>query len=146
LKKAQSAEEFPSPVAGSINSHATTSGDVHLYADPASYHTQFPILYADCEGMGGGERVPIGARYKHHDLSAPKSKSRHTSTETQSSYKIPQKVRKLNKAVKREIRWASTPETCKREFAVRHLYPRLLYAFSDIVVFVLRNDRLVHHQ
>lgn len=29
----------------------------------------------------------------------------------------------------------------KREFAVSQLYPRVLYTFSDVVVFVLRNPR-----
>lgn len=138
-------EDFPSPVAGSINDHAPTSGDVHLYADPGTYRTQFPKLYADCEGMDGGEKVPMGARYKHNEFSSPahphKLRARSGSATSISTYGLPRKLRKLNKAVKREIQWADTPERCKREFAVSHLYPRLLYAFSDIVVFVLRNDR-----
>ncbi|KAK8066852.1 hypothetical protein PG997_013599 [Apiospora hydei] len=33
------------------------------------------------------------------------------------------------------------PQTRKREFAVSQLYPRILYTFSDVVVFVLRNPR-----
>lgn len=37
--------------------------------------------------------------------------------------------------------WADTPQTQKREFAVGNLYPRILYTFSDVVVFVLRNPR-----
>jgi hypothetical protein len=140
IKKIQNEDDFPSPVAGSINDHAPTSGDVHLYADPGTYRTQFPLLYADCEGMDGGEKIPMGAQYKHNDLASPKSRARSGSL-PYSSYGFPRKLRKLNKAVKREIRWANTPEKCKREFAVRNLYPRLLYAFSDIVIFVLRNDR-----
>lgn len=43
--------------------------------------------------------------------------------------------------VTRKIAWADTPATQKREFAVGQLYPRILYTFSDVVVFVLRNPR-----
>jgi len=39
--------------------------------DPGTYYTQIPILYADCEGMDGSEKVPIGARYKHSDFAPP---------------------------------------------------------------------------
>ncbi|KAJ4318374.1 hypothetical protein N0V84_006883 [Fusarium piperis] len=39
------------------------------------------------------------------------------------------------------MRCASTPAVKKREFSVTQLYPRLLYSFSDVVVFVLRNPR-----
>jgi len=124
-------DEFPTPVVGSINDHAPTSGDVHLYADPYTYLSQYPALYADCEGMDGGEKTPIGAPRKDHMPSRPMNG------------KLPMKIRKLPKAVRREMVWANNPEKCKREFAVKNLYPRLLYAFSDIVVFVLRNDRSV---
>jgi hypothetical protein len=144
INKIQNTADYPSPVAGSVNDHAPTSGDVHLYADPGTYYTQSPMLYADCEGMDGGEKIPMGARYKHNDLAPPpRLRDRSGSMTPQSTYGLPRKLRKLNKAVKREIHWANTPEKCKREFAVRNLYPRLLYAFSDIVVFVLRNDRYV---
>ncbi|KAF4630883.1 hypothetical protein G7Y89_g7253 [Cudoniella acicularis] len=121
----RNSDGFPTPVAGSINDHAPTSGDVHLYADPSTYTSQHPVLYADCEGMDGGERIPIGA----------------TSKDNTRRQQLPKKIRKFPKSVKREMVWANNPEKCKREFAVKNLYPRLLYAFSDIVVFVLRNGR-----
>lgn len=41
------------------------------------------------------------------------------------------------------IEWANTEESRQREYAVRELYPRLLYTFSDVVVFVLRNPKFV---
>lgn len=134
---------FPSPVAGSVNDHSPTSGDVHLYGDPGTYHSQFPVLYADCEGMDGGEKIPMGAKYKHSEFAQPpRPRGSSSSMTSQSAYGLPRKLhKKLNKPIKREIRWATTADKCKREFAVRELYPRLLYAFSDIVVFVLRNDR-----
>ena len=42
----------------------------------------------------------------------------------------------------RKILWADTPARRTRQFAVTHLYPRLLYTFSDTIVFVLKNPRL----
>lgn len=114
---------FPSPVVGSVvNDALPTSGDVHLYADPATHAEQLPILYADCEGFEGGERTPLGARSRRHMTSEQEaSKSAHVYT--------------------RPIEWANTEEARQREYAVTALYPRLLYTFSDCVVFVLRNPK-----
>lgn len=38
---------------------------------------------------------------------------------------------------------AATDEKCSREFNVRNLYLRLLYTFSDIIVFVTKNGRVI---
>jgi hypothetical protein len=129
--------QFPSPVTGSINDNIPTSGDVHLYSDPTTYLTATPILYADCEGLNGGENVPRGARYKQRDNSLP-STSRSSSSNDPNFRK---KIRKVAHSSQRDIVWATTPETRKREYAVTQLYPRLLYTFSDVVVFVLRNAK-----
>lgn len=117
---------FPSPIVGSIiNDTTPTSGDVHLYADPATHAEQLPILYADCEGFEGGERLPLGAR----------SRRRAGSDQERGQ------VAKLSHIHSRPIAWADTQETKQREYAVTALYPRLLYTFSDCVVFVLRNAK-----
>ena len=117
---------FPSPVVGSVvNDTVPTSGDVHLYADPATYAEQLPILYADCEGFEGGERIPLGARSRR--------RARSDETEEGSS--------NLDRVYIRPIEWANTEESRQREYAVTTLYPRLLYTFSDCVVFVLRNAK-----
>lgn len=113
---------FPSPVVGSAShSYTPTSADVHLYADPDTYHGQRPVLYADCEGLDGGEEDPIAyaARKKHK--------------------RDPKKLVKMASGRVRHIAWANTESRCTRQFAVGELYPRLLYTFSDTVVFVLRN-------
>ena len=39
-----------------------TSGEVHLFWDPVSLHTNRPMLYADCEGLGAGSQEPMSAR------------------------------------------------------------------------------------
>ncbi|KAI0913517.1 hypothetical protein F4823DRAFT_558847 [Ustulina deusta] len=54
---------------------------------------------------------------------------------------VKKKLQKCRHASQRDIGWAVTPETKKREYAVTQLYPRLLYTFSDGVVFVMRNLR-----
>jgi hypothetical protein len=133
-------DEFSSPVAGSATVHAPTSGDVHLYSDPKSYHSQHPILFADCEGMDGGEKIPIGAQHaRGNDILSWKNKL----SQNKPTWTEPKKLRKENKPGKHRLVWADTPEKRKREFVVRNLYPRILYTFSDIIVFVLRNDRSV---
>ena len=115
--------DFPSPVVGCVaDDSLATSGDVHLYADPASHLTPLPILFADCEGFEGGERSPLGSRYYH--------RSQHGGSGTSDAW--------INT---RSIKWADREEYRRREYAVNNLYPRLLYSFSDCVVFVLRNPK-----
>lgn len=126
-----SAEEvsYPSPVVGSaINDKVPTSGDVHLYADPASFSTERPILYADCEGLEGGETVPYAAQSRNRSGSGSRKNK---------------KLQKVMNGRPRIIAWANDEKTRKREYAVTELYPRLLYTFSDVVVFVLRNAKYV---
>ena len=43
--------------------------------------------------------------------------------------------------LRNEIRWAQRSHTRTREYAVMTLFPRILYTFSDMVVFVLREVR-----
>jgi energy-coupling factor transporter ATP-binding protein EcfA2 len=125
----------PSPVVGSPrNDHSPTSGDVHLYADPSTSQGQFPMLYADCEGLEGGEALPVSAQ-----LCASSGGSRKRSES--SSFKRHAGVAKLARGTQHTIFWADTPETRKRQYAVSELYPRLLYTFSDTIVFVLRNAK-----
>lgn len=152
--------KFPSPVtsSSSYNDHAPTTGDVHLYADPKTYETRTPLLYADCEGLDGGEAVPraLGWQGKDETTKAPKmvngvrdilqgkgsSLSSNVASNVETSTQEPAK--KSSHASQRDIAWAVTPETKKREYAAMKLYPRLLYTFSDVVVFVLRNRRCVN--
>ena len=123
----------PMPVVGSIkNQEVPTSGDVHLYADPKTFEQVNPILYADCEGLDGGEREPISAKFrdKNKVSDAGRASMEQNATETQPYSE-------------REITWAdaANPRKRSREFAVKELYPRLLYTFSDVVVFVLKEAR-----
>jgi len=115
---------FPSPVVGLRgNDKIPTSADVHLYPDPDTFYTPAPLLYADCEGLDAGEVVPLAATYRRHR----------------------QEVRRhiISGGRIRELRWANTEDKKSRTYTVQELYPRLLYTFSDVVVFVLRNAKWV---
>lgn len=132
---------FASPVVGSVNDNIPVSADVHLYADPCTISTETPLLYADCEGLEGGESAPRTELFRTQDRA-----SEMTSTNA-SPLHSPQKLNRLYKkghSVSRKLSWASgDKEKSKREYAVTELYPRVLYTFSDVVVFVLRNPKYV---
>lgn len=114
---------FKTPVSGSVkDDRSPTSGDVHLYIDPQSAFSDLPMLYADCEGLEGGEVPP------------------------QSKAILPHSIQKFMKSDQTTSREMNVPmdkglKTGTREWAVRNVYPRLLYTFSDVIVFVLKNTR-----
>ncbi|KAI1360297.1 hypothetical protein F5Y08DRAFT_331673 [Xylaria arbuscula] len=116
--------KYYSPVTSSNQDRIATTGDVHLYADPSTLHATSPLLFVDCEGLSGGEAAPKQLR-QAQDPAASYSSSNYT----------------RRYAAPRRIEWAQSPQTQKREFAVSQLYPRILYIFSDVVCFVLRNPR-----
>ena len=129
----QSTKTQATPVVGATghNDDVPTSGDVHLYPDPQTFDSDMPILYADCEGLKGGEREPIATKFRRKEK--PSKIGRIDSFE--------KKMAKTAYTSEREITWADTNAKRSRQFAVEHLYPRLLYTFSDVVVFVLKNPR-----
>ncbi|KAF2758985.1 hypothetical protein EJ05DRAFT_499409 [Pseudovirgaria hyperparasitica] len=129
---------FPSPVVGSSrNDNVPTSGDVHLYGDPRTYNSQYPVLYADCEGLEGGENTPMSVQFKEKS-------SKHSNRKRSDSnpdHRKRTKITRVARGTQRHMTWANSPETQKRQYAVTELYPRLLYTFSDVIVFVLRNPK-----
>lgn len=123
------------PVVGSnLHQDLPTSGDVHLYADPKTFEGDNPILYADCEGLDGGEREPMGARARNKKDSKDKR-----------THSFVKHIRKQHHTSERELLWAKIDKTRSREYHVRHLYPRLLYTFSDVIVFVMKNPRVIEN-
>lgn len=118
---------FKSPVVGSVkNDKSPTSGDVHLYVDPETAYGPLPLLYADCEGLEGGETAPMANQLRDAQRKSGQGLRRQGFFST--------RPRALVYARKNS-------EATNREWAVRKVYPRLLYTFSDVVVFVLRNTR-----
>ena len=122
--------QLAAPVVGMTGKDIPTSEDVHLYMDPSSCFSETPILYADCEGLDGGEREPLGSRFRK---SRPESMMPPTPTSKMSN--------RARYSSSRELVWADTTHRRSRQFAVTNLYPRLLYTFSDTIVFVLKNPR-----
>ena len=122
--------KYGAPVVGSASADVPSSEDVHLYLDPITALSPAPMLYADCEGLDGGEREPLGAKFKRM---AAISSNRASALDDEP----------VRYSSEREISWATSSEMQSREFAVSQLYPRLLYTFSDVVVFVLRNPRYI---
>lgn len=113
--------QYATPVTGMANDAVPTSGNVHLYADPTTHSGLDPILYADSEGLNGGEKVPRAVAYREVAKS---------------------KVRGARKRLRRkQLAWAQDDSKDSRDYAVKHLYPRILYTFSDVVVFVLKEAR-----
>lgn len=130
---------LPSPVAGtSANNSVPTSGDVHLYSDPRTYATEFPMLYADCEGLEGGENTPMAVQYRSSASTPLKEKTKED--QFSKDHRKRRLVSKGLQVVQKDIKWANS-DTFKRQYAVTELYPRLLYTFSDVIVFVLRNAK-----
>jgi hypothetical protein len=119
--------EYPSPVVGIPGKELPTSEDVHLYVDPSTSSTEIPLLYADCEGLDAGEREPLAVTFRKKRarvLDMNDDQSLHGQYCSQ-----------------RELLWATSRTERTRDFAVSQLYPRLLFTFSDVIVFVHRNPR-----
>ncbi|OTA77343.1 hypothetical protein M434DRAFT_402358 [Hypoxylon sp. CO27-5] len=132
---------YHTPVTSSSNDYIPTTADVHLYTDPSTLFTDTPLLFIDCEGLNGGEAMPKALRYFQQDTNREGNIGCRNS-----EYACPSQAR-INKlppsrySSQRYITWANSPQTQKREYTVSQLYPRILYTFSDVVVFVLRNPR-----
>lgn len=128
------------PVVGSVNHQdIPTSGDVHLYCDPNTSDGKHPVLFADGEGLDGGEREPMGAK------SRSRSSREESGTEHQWKHSDPRntRIQQNHGTSERVVMWATTEQKRSRDYIVRNLYPRLLYTFSDVIVFVMKNPRVI---
>jgi hypothetical protein len=115
-----------------------TSSEVHLYPDPKTINTQYPLLFADCEGLEGGNRKPITEEFI-------KRVENDTGKDLQSRLRLKKSQKYNGISVSRPVAWAENKKKQAREFAVENMYPRLLYAFSDVIVFVTKNPKLISH-
>lgn len=135
------------PVVGRQEASVPTSGDVHLYRKMYSHlHAQqtgetspqdaiiSPLLYADCEGFGGGETDPAGSFAAHEARTG--SLDDNDDTNAQPRRKYFQSFVKFLKSL-RLTELIMDPSVQTRDNAVQKLFPRLLYNFSDVIVFVL---------
>jgi hypothetical protein len=106
---------------------------VHLYFDPKSVGQNHPIVYADSEGLEAGEVEPTAIKERATETSGPGARIRPN--------KLQRKIRKAHYGSERLINWATSAEKRSRRFTVTNVYPRILYTFSDVVVFVIKNGR-----
>ncbi|KAI1741274.1 hypothetical protein F4680DRAFT_416257 [Xylaria scruposa] len=125
------------PIIGRSNCDTPTSADVHLYVDPKTYKSPRPMLFADCEGFEGGERDPVAQAISSTHVQENTSPR---AADTGGS------LFRILRATKRALPWASrnaqdNEKTGKRQFTVSEMYPRILHAFSDVIVFVLNNPK-----
>jgi predicted acylesterase/phospholipase RssA len=132
------------PVVGRQEASIPTSGDVHLYrshphgqrtGDTLSEHViNSPLLYADCEGFGGGETNPSGSFAAH--------RARAGDLEDYDNKDAQPRRKRLWSVVKfvMSVCWTELimdPGVKTRDKAIEKTFPRLLYNFSDVIVFVL---------
>jgi len=130
FKNGANKTKLPLPVVGMTGKDLPTSEDVHLYSDPSTYFQDNPLLYADCEGLDGGEREPVKSRLRKAKFQPPDENGTNDDCNGCARYNSV-----------RELVWADSAERRSRQFAVANLYPRLLFTFSDTIVFVLKNPR-----
>lgn len=108
-------EPYDGPVPGMSTLEKTsmisTTGEVNLYPDPATFGTTVPRFYVDCEGINGN--TPLSSNYQLHWF---------------------------NKG-RQYIFQRSDGKPFDRRNAVETVYPRFLYIFSDVVCILSRNLR-----
>lgn len=137
----ETSKQYDKPVVGTQQrANHPTSGDVHLYQDPGSVATSNPILYADCEGLRGGNTDPLSKV-----IFTERTADFNAGQRNQLMPKSAGNVATFKKYVSRKLRkllWLKEDDSPHgRQFIVENLYSRILYAFSDVVVFVLKESR-----
>ncbi|KAI5462890.1 hypothetical protein BGZ63DRAFT_402245 [Mariannaea sp. PMI_226] len=143
------------PVPGSFNEQwRSTSSGVHVYADPDTQLTKFPTLYADCEGFSGHE-IPVAFEAlssRLHDQvpkAPPREQRRYISRQEATNGDIENFLNSPKNRIQLEwgrilegsIRRNGNVESETRRIIVENIYPRILYAFSNVVCFVTSNSR-----
>ncbi|KAL9038723.1 MAG: hypothetical protein Q9214_005168, partial [Letrouitia sp. 1 TL-2023] len=149
----------PAPVPGNNASrHKSTSGDVHLYADPATVDKEVSLFYADCEGLHGAG-VSVATRVAEGDIEDEQAFMRQIPQKTPSTSiaSIRDEVEDHRKTVnyKLDLQWCDVTtvpsqsgpieriviDNKTRQSIVTDLYPRFLYTFSDVVCFITNNSK-----
>ncbi|KAM5343459.1 hypothetical protein ACJ41O_011996 [Fusarium nematophilum] len=123
------------PVVGDPESVVPTSSDVHLYRDPVAHPglPEAPLLYADCEGFEGANQSSAAAQTVE--------RARHAHLSGSSSSWVLQVWQAAKRAIRHTLHWAK-PHLHQRQSAVEQLFPRLLYTFSDVVVYVITETEI----
>jgi hypothetical protein len=118
-------QPIQTPVVGnSLSSNTPTSSDVHLYEDPWTKDLERPFFHADCEGIDGGNVTPVAGSVVARGM---------------------KKLEKFGKIRRRRLRrlplsWPDGKQK-NRQWMVKEFYLRILFTFSEVVVFVTKNFR-----
>lgn len=158
----QAHKRYRAPVPGTATDEFdSTSSDVHLFADPGTIYKESPLMLVDCEGFSGTDtpvaRQILSKANRAESLQPLKDNALRSATASRPAKDLLSDH--ANTASHRvDLRWGQVsvpiqtppagsrkplgtvdPET--RKIVVKNLYPRLLYAFSDVVCFVTTNSR-----
>ncbi|EEU41582.1 uncharacterized protein NECHADRAFT_87795 [Fusarium vanettenii 77-13-4] len=118
-----SANHFKTPVVGDSESRQPTTPNVHLYADSRTFMSKSHILYAECEEVDG------------YEIPAQMSKSMAGASASSDLLPPSSQIPELDS---QDIIWSKMPRNdgawTRKEIA-RILFSRVLYIFSDVVVF-----------
>ncbi|KAH7141535.1 hypothetical protein B0J13DRAFT_556977 [Dactylonectria estremocensis] len=161
-------ETHHAPVPGSPDDDfRSTSSDIHVYGDPNTRQTSYPIFYVDCEGFVGGAN-PI-AREQIASLNQRRTardhRMNHTELREQELFKNVEHYNQTARKPLINLQWGKLvplprathpdePRTRRRrahvddetqEKIVKRVYPKILYAFSDVICFVTANSRSSQH-
>jgi len=108
------------PVPGDLNDSNPTTCDVQLFSDPGTYDDKAPILYADCEGLGGSDQLPKALE----------------ALQRSGGYRNPIIQHNRLKAISK-----SDLDRNPRRKEIANILPQILLALSDVVVLVTKNTR-----
>ncbi|KAF8457056.1 hypothetical protein BDZ91DRAFT_509801 [Kalaharituber pfeilii] len=118
--------DFETPVVGEAeHAHLPTSSDVHVFIDPKSRGSERPIIYADCEGLHGGNQAPQAI------IQIQEAKKQYRKRGLRAQGRRLRSLRIAN--LRREQR-------C-RGWVVTEFYPKILFTLSEVVCYVTRNLR-----
>lgn len=92
-----------------------------------------PVLLADCEGLEGGNLEPSALRILKQFKKTTNLPGRLKHQFKPSTW--------VDNQQSRPVGWAITESQKTREHVVKELYPRLLYTFSDVVVFAAKDAK-----
>jgi hypothetical protein len=122
------------PVVGD-NSTIPTSSDIHLYHDPIrdADTPGTPLLFADCEGFDGANQssaATIVAETRKAVTNKENPLNENVRTLVSSFIQATKRI------FKRSLGWSQSVNGCRQD-ALELLFPRLLYIFSDVIVYVI---------
>jgi hypothetical protein len=108
-----------------------TSSDVRLYLETATIDTARLILFADSEGLLGGNQTPFASSIESIAGIARYPPSPH--------------VRKplADKKSRKIIPWKELKHEISRKYCVEHIYPQILYAFGEVLCYVIQQNHRV---